>query len=60
VIFAAAVFPELRAADPALGARVVLQRSPSRVENVEVDDPGVLRDVDLPEDFERLYGAPPA
>jgi CTP:molybdopterin cytidylyltransferase MocA len=24
------------------------------VEDVEVDDPGILRDVDTPEDYERL------
>ena len=60
VAFRATIFSELRDADPGLGARAVLRSSPGRVENVEVDDPGVLRDVDLPEDYERLYGAPPA
>lgn len=54
VIVAASLFPELRAADPSLGARAVLRRDPSRVRNVEVDDPGVLRDFDVPEDYRRL------
>jgi CTP:molybdopterin cytidylyltransferase MocA len=27
--------------------------------NVEVDDPGVLQDVDTPADYERLFGRPP-
>lgn len=59
VAFLASMFDELRAADPAHGARVVLHAQPGRVQNLEVDDPGVLRDVDRPEDFERLYGMLP-
>ena len=54
VIFARAVFPELRAADPAVGARQVLRRDPGRVCEVAVDDAGVLRDVDEPDDYRRL------
>jgi CTP:molybdopterin cytidylyltransferase MocA len=54
VIFARAVFPELRTADPAVGARQVLRRDPARVCEVAVDDAGVLRDVDEPDDYRRL------
>ena len=54
VLFAAPVFPELRAADPAVGARPVLRRDPSRVMEVDVDDPAILRDFDLPGDYHRL------
>ena len=54
VLFAAAIFPELRTTDLALGARAVVRRDPTRVMDVDVDDPGVLRDFDVPEDYRRL------
>ena len=56
VVFGAAVFAEIRAADPSVGAKQVVRRDPGRVLDVEVADPGVLQDVDLPEDFHRLFG----
>jgi CTP:molybdopterin cytidylyltransferase MocA len=52
VIFKRDVFAPLRGADPALGARAVLRSV--RVEDVEVDDPFVVRDVDTPDEYERL------
>jgi len=55
VIFGAAVFPALRNADPKVGARAVLHQDPSRVRNLEVDDPGVLRDFDWPTDYRGLF-----
>lgn len=54
VVFAHALFDELREAPDALGARAVVRRDPARVRELEVDDPGVLVDVDTPADFERL------
>ena len=54
VIFRADVFPALRSADLAAGARAVLHQDPSRVRNLEVDDPGVLRDFDWPADYRGL------
>jgi molybdenum cofactor cytidylyltransferase len=54
VLFAAALFPELRATDLSVGARAVLRRDPSRLIDVDVDDPGVLRDFDHPDDYRRL------
>ena len=54
VIFGRPVFAELRAADLSVGAREVLRRDPARVCEVAVDDPGVLRDVDVPDDYRRL------
>ena len=38
------------------GARAILKESAASVERIEVDDPGVLQDVDTREDFERLEG----
>ena len=54
MIFSRAVFAELRAADLSVGAREVLRRDPGRVCEVAVDDAGVLRDVDEPDDYRRL------
>jgi molybdenum cofactor cytidylyltransferase len=58
VLFSRAMFPELRRANPALGAKAVLRAHEAAIVNVEVDDPAVLWDVDTPEDYERLFGRP--
>jgi molybdenum cofactor cytidylyltransferase len=52
VVFGREVFEALRHASPALGARSVVHAHP--VLEVEVPDPGVLRDVDTPEDYDGL------
>jgi len=52
VVFTRVVFDALRAADPRVGAKAVMRAYP--VEDVEVDDPGILRDIDTPEDYEHL------
>jgi molybdenum cofactor cytidylyltransferase len=54
VIFSRKVFGELRAADPALGAKAVLRAHANHIVNVDVDDPGVLGDIDTPDDYRRL------
>jgi molybdenum cofactor cytidylyltransferase len=59
VIFGASLFAVLRNADPALGARAVIRADPSRVRNLEVDDPGVVRDIDLPDEYRRLFDQDP-
>jgi molybdenum cofactor cytidylyltransferase len=56
VIFKRHVFAALRAADPAIGAKEVVRSA--GVDDVEVDDPGVLVDVDTPVDYARLFGKP--
>lgn len=45
---------ELRALDGDTGARSVLATHPQRVTAIEVDDPGILADVDIPADLDRL------
>ena len=55
VLFKREVFDELKAADPDLGAKMVVRADPRRVLDVEVDEPGVTSDVDTPEDYERLF-----
>ena len=58
VLFTREVFDELRHADPELGARSVVRADPSRVVDVEVGEPGVLVDVDTPDDYRRAFGRP--
>lgn len=54
VIFARAVFDELRQADAAQGAKAVVRAHAADLLNVEVPDAGVLDDVDTPADYEGL------
>ena len=56
VLFKRAVFDELRHADPAIGARAIVRADPARVLDVEVSDPGVIFDIDTPEDYRRAFG----
>jgi CTP:molybdopterin cytidylyltransferase MocA len=55
VIFKHGLFDGLRRADPAVGAKAVFRTS--SIEDVEVDDAGVIEDVDTPDDYRRLFGA---
>lgn len=55
VLFAARVVPELYAADPTRGAAAVVHAHDDRLE-LAVDDPGVIDDIDTPEDYARRYG----
>jgi CTP:molybdopterin cytidylyltransferase MocA len=54
VVFLRPVFDALRRADPEAGAKTVLRSY--AVEDVEVEDAGVVRDVDTPEDYAALPG----
>ena len=54
VIFSRVVFDALRHADPSIGARAVVRAHAHDAIDVDVDDPGVLLDVDNPEDYARL------
>jgi molybdenum cofactor cytidylyltransferase len=53
VIFKRELFDALRAADPAVGAKAVMRAE--SIEDVDVDDPGVVRDVDTPDDYRRAF-----
>ena len=55
VIFDRAVFADLRAADPNIGAKAVFAIHRDRILNVEVTDAGAFEDMDTPEDYERLF-----
>jgi molybdenum cofactor cytidylyltransferase len=58
-LFARELFGELAAAPEEQGARAVVAANPARVAYVDVDDPGVLTDLDTPEDLERAGLARP-
>jgi molybdenum cofactor cytidylyltransferase len=47
-------FAELAALDPSRGLKALIESRPEQVIRLPVDDDGVLRDVDTPEDLARL------
>jgi CTP:molybdopterin cytidylyltransferase MocA len=51
------VFDDLRAADLGLGAKAVLRAHAEAIINVAVDDPGVLGDIDTPDDYRAQFGS---
>jgi molybdenum cofactor cytidylyltransferase len=54
VVFMRDVWDELLATPDRLGARAVVRRDPRRVGDVPVNDPGILVDVDTPDDLAAL------
>jgi molybdenum cofactor cytidylyltransferase len=54
VVFKRAAFEALRRADPSVGAKAVVHAMETA--EVDVDDLGVVEDVDTPADYERLFG----
>ena len=58
VIFGRGVFDALRRADPAVGAKAVVQAHAGELVDLDVDDPGVLHDIDAPDDYARVFNRP--
>jgi molybdenum cofactor cytidylyltransferase len=54
VLFSAEVLQEILALPASQGANIVVRKDPSRIIEVPVDAPGILVDIDTPEDFDRL------
>ena len=54
VLFASQVYGEILAAPLDQGAKVVVRNDPSRVRELPLDDPGILADIDTPEDYRRF------
>lgn len=54
VLFAREVLEEILALTPSQGANIVVRRDPGRIIEVSVDSPGILVDVDTPDDFGKL------
>lgn len=53
VIFAKSIFDELLMASDSVGAKQVINRDPNRVAYLDIDDPGVVLDLDTPDDLAR-------
>jgi molybdenum cofactor cytidylyltransferase len=53
VLIDRALFPSLRAADPAIGAKPIVRGHVSAAGDVTVDDEGAFFDIDTPEAYER-------
>jgi CTP:molybdopterin cytidylyltransferase MocA len=53
VVFDRTIFPELLAAPHEQGARVVVNADPSRIVYADVNDGGILLDLDTPDDLQR-------
>jgi molybdenum cofactor cytidylyltransferase len=60
VIFDRSTFAALRAAPPEIGAKAVIAAHRAAVLDLAVDDPGALRDVDTPGEYEALLAGQPA
>lgn len=58
VIFGRELVPELLDPDLPDGARTVVRRHRKRALEVEVNDPGILADIDTPADYERHFPLP--
>lgn len=59
VVFSRECYQDLLEGPLEEGARWVVGRHRHLRHELEVDDPGILRDVDLPEDYRRLTGESP-
>lgn len=56
VLFSRQVYGEILAAPLDQGAKVVVRKDPARVRELELDDPGILADIDTPEDYRQYVG----
>lgn len=56
VLFSRRVYAELLAAPLDKGAKTVVRKDPARVRHVPLDDPGIVADIDTPQDYRRWTG----
>ena len=56
VLFSRQVYAELLAAPLKKGAKTVVRKDPARVRQVPLDDPGIVADIDTPQDYHRWTG----
>ena len=54
VLFGSELFGELLAAPLDVGARHVVRINPDKILEIEVEEPGVVQDIDTPEDYRSL------
>lgn len=60
VIVDRALFKPLSQLTGDTGARALFSRYENRIQKIHLDDPGILLDVDTPEDYDRLISMPPS
>jgi molybdenum cofactor cytidylyltransferase len=53
VLFSSQIYGEILAAPLDQGAKVVVRKDPARVREISLNDPGILADIDTPEDYKR-------
>jgi len=51
VLFSKQIYGEILAAPLDQGAKVVVRKDPARVRELQLNDPGILADIDTPEDY---------
>jgi molybdenum cofactor cytidylyltransferase len=56
VLFSRHVYGEILAAPLDQGAKVVVRKDPARVREIPLDDPGILADIDTPEEYRWFIG----
>ncbi len=56
VLFSSQIYGEILAAPLDQGAKVIVRKDPSRVREIPLDDPGILADIDTPEDYTYYVG----
>jgi molybdenum cofactor cytidylyltransferase len=56
VIFSSQLYGEILAAPLDRGAKVVVRKDPKRVREIPLNDPGILADIDTPQDYARYVG----
>jgi len=56
VLFSSQIYGEILAAPLDQGAKVVVRKDPTRVREIPLDDPGILADIDTPEDYAHFVG----
>jgi molybdenum cofactor cytidylyltransferase len=56
VLFSSRVYGEILAAPLDQGAKVIVRKDPARVREIPLDDPGILADIDTPEEYRRYVG----
>jgi molybdenum cofactor cytidylyltransferase len=54
VLFSRAVLEEILALPPDQGANIVVRKDPARIVEAHLQSPGILIDIDTPEDYARL------
>ena len=58
VLFAQSIYDELMNAPQNQGAKAVVRKTPSRVTEIALTDPGIRADIDTPGEFKKWVGPP--